>query len=244
MCRTCKYFDFYVFAYVKSSVIGNGFQVKANGRHQSMSQDSKPMLLDQGLRGSLSPDRDMESDWVAASQRGDNRAFNQLVLKWEKPIYNLTLRMLHDPGEAEDTTQEVFLAAFRNIRRFRKDSRFSTWLYRIAVNHCLSRLRRRPQGVHLSLDADRPEERIASRLPSQESHEGEILSEERQSRVRAALQFLQPDHKAVLELKFFQDLTFEEIAAVIEAPVSTIKSRLYAGLEVMRYRLGAFESDI
>jgi RNA polymerase sigma-70 factor, ECF subfamily len=202
------------------------------------------MFLDQGLRGSLSSDRDMESDWVAASQQGDNRAFNRLVLKWEKQIYNLTLRMLQDPGEAEDTTQDVFLAAFRNIRRFRKDAKFSTWLYRIAVNHCLSRLRRRPQGIHVSLDAEGSEERVMSRLPSRDSHEGEILSEERQSRVRAALQFLQPEHKAVLELKFFQDLTFEEIAAVVEAPVSTIKSRLYAGLEVMRYRLGAFSSDI
>jgi RNA polymerase sigma-70 factor (ECF subfamily) len=209
-----------------------------------MSQDSKPMFLDQGLRSSLSSDRDMESDWVAASQQGDNRAFNQLVLKWEKQIYNLTLRMLQDPGEAEDTTQEVFLAAFRNIRRFRKDARFSTWLYRIAVNHCLSRLRRRPQGVHVSLDAERSGERVMSQLPLRESHEQQILSEERQGRVRAALQFLQPEHKAVLELKFFQDLTFEEIAAIVEAPVSTIKSRLYAGLEVMRYRLGAFAADI
>ena len=209
-----------------------------------MVPNSKPMLLNQGLRASLSSDHDMESDWVAASQHGDNRAFNQLVLRWEKPIYNLALRMLHDPDEAEDTTQEVFLAAFRNIRRFRKDARFSTWLYRIAVNHCLSRLRRRPQGVHVSLDAERSGERVLNRLPSRESHEGEILSEERQNHVRLALQFLQPEHKAVVELKFFHDLTFEEIAAVVEAPVSTIKSRLYAGLEVMRYRLGAFASDI
>ena len=209
-----------------------------------MVQNSKPMLLNQGLRTSLPSDHDMESDWVAASQHGDNRAFNQLVLRWEKPIYNLALRMLHDPDEAEDTTQEVFLAAFRNIRRFRKDARFSTWLYRIAVNHCLSRLRRRPQGVHVSLDAERSGERVLNLLPSRESHEGEILSEERQSHVRLALQFLQPEHKAVVELKFFHDLTFEEIAAVVEAPVSTIKSRLYAGLEVMRYRLGAFASDI
>ncbi len=202
------------------------------------------MFLNQGLSGSLSSDRDMESDWVVASQHGDNRAFNQLVLKWEKSIYNLTLRMLHDPDEAEDTTQEVFLAAFRNIRRFRKDAKFSTWLYRIAVNHCLSRLRRRPQGVHFSLDAEKSADRVVSRLPSHESHEKEILSAERQSHVRAALQFLQPEHRAVLELKFFQDLTFEEIAAVVEAPVSTIKSRLYAGLEVMGYRLGAFVSDV
>jgi RNA polymerase sigma-70 factor (ECF subfamily) len=209
-----------------------------------MSRDSKSISMGQGVRNSLPLERDLESGWVAASQRGDNRAFNQLVLKWEKHIFNLTLRMLHDPDEAEDTTQEVFLAAFRNIRRFRKDARFSTWLYRIAVNHCLSRLRKRPTEVHVSLDMERGEERALCRLPSSASHEREILSEERQSHVRLALQFLQPEHRVVVELKFFHDLTFEEIAAVVEAPVSTIKSRLYAGLEVMRFRLGAFAPDI
>lgn len=202
------------------------------------------MSLDRGLSASLFSDCDLESEWVAASQRGDNRAFNKLVLKWEKPIYNLILRMLHDFSEAEDTTQEVFLAAFRNIRRFRKDAKFSTWLYRIAVNHCLSRLRRRPHGASVSLDTDRSSERSLTRLPPRESHEGEVLSEERQNHVRLALQFLHPDHRAVVELKFFHDLTFEEIADVIEAPVSTIKSRLYAGLEVMKHRLGAFASDV
>ena len=86
-----------------------------------------------------------------ASQRGDAVSFNRLVLKWERPIYNLSLRMLRDADEAAEATQEVFLLAFKGIRRFRLDAQFSTWLYRIAANHCTSRLRKRPPGVHLSL---------------------------------------------------------------------------------------------
>jgi RNA polymerase sigma-70 factor (ECF subfamily) len=178
-----------------------------------------------------------ETAWIVASQRGDCLAFNRLVLKWEKPIYNLVLRMVHDPEEAAEITQEVFLAAYRNITHFRKDARFSTWLYRIAVNHAVSRLRRRPVGIHYSLDDHEGLPGIEKRVRPIASHEGEFLREEGRQEVRRALEFLSPDQKAVVELKFFQDLTFEEIAEVAQVPLSTIKSRLYAGLEILRSRL-------
>jgi RNA polymerase sigma-70 factor, ECF subfamily len=183
------------------------------------------------------PDEMQETAWIAASQGGDTVAFNRLVLKWEQSIYNLALRMLQQPEEAAEAAQETFISAFRSIRRFRRDSRFSTWLYRIAVNHCITRLRRRPPGVHYSLDDGRPEAWVSA-LPARESHEGELLREESRNRVRLALEYLNADQKAVVELKFFQELTFEEIAAVVQAPLSTIKSRLYAGLETLKVRLG------
>jgi RNA polymerase sigma-70 factor, ECF subfamily len=179
-----------------------------------------------------------ERAWVAASQAGDPVAFNRLVLKWEKAIYNVALRMLLDSEEAAEAAQEVFLSAFTNIRRFRKDSKFSTWLYRIAVNHCITRLRKRPPGIHLSLDDDTDEIPLANRLASPGSHEQDLLREEGRRRVRAAMQRLPAEQRAVVELKFFQDLTFEEIAAICEVPLSTIKSRLYSGLESMKLRLG------
>ena len=179
-----------------------------------------------------------EAHWVAASQRGDAVAFNRLVLKWEKSIYNLTLRMLQDPDEAAETSQEVFLRVFKNIRHFRHKAKFSTWLYRIACNQCLSRLRRRPPGVQYSLDDTSPGNLIGQSLPFRESHEGEFLREESRNRVRRALDHLHPDQRVVVELKFFQDLTFEEIAGVIQLPLSTIKSRLYTGLELLKVRLG------
>jgi RNA polymerase sigma-70 factor (ECF subfamily) len=200
-------------------------------------EESLNSVLPKDLRAdTTSPDQVQETAWVAASQSGDTVAFNRLVLKWEKSIYNLALRMLQEPEEAAEAAQEIFLSAFTNIRRFRRDSRFSTWLYRIAVNHCISRLRRRPPGLHYSLDENRPDSRAS--LPTRESHERELLREESRNRVRQALEYLSPEQKAVVELKFFQELTFEEIAAVVQLPLSTIKSRLYSGLETLKIRLG------
>jgi RNA polymerase sigma-70 factor (ECF subfamily) len=194
----------------------------------------------ESTRRLLSPDdaeAGLEAAWVNASQRGDNVAFNRLVLKWEKSIYNLALRMLQNPDEAAEAAQEVFLSAFVSIRRFRSDSRFSTWLYRIAVNHCISRLRKRPPGIHYSLEDREAEAPIEKRMPSSESHEKDFFRAESRGRVRQALVYLSDEQRAIVELKFFQELTFEEIASIIRIPLSTVKSRLYSGLEILKVRL-------
>lgn len=180
-----------------------------------------------------------ESAWVAASQRGDAMAFNRLVLRWEKPIYNLNFRMLQNRDEAAEATQDVFCSAFKGIRRFRKDARFSTWLYRIAVNHCITMLRKRPPGIHLSLDDAHAGPPLRGSLPARESHEDELLREENRLRVREALERLPADQRAVIELKIFQDLTFEDISEVMEIPLSTAKSRFYGSLEILKLRLGS-----
>jgi RNA polymerase sigma-70 factor (ECF subfamily) len=143
--------------------------------------------------------------------------------------------MLQDPEEAAEASQEVFLLAYRGLRRFKEDARFSTWLYRIAVNHCISRIRKRPPGIHYSLDDDGPHR---ERLPALESHEQNAVLADTQARVRRALEYLPAEQRAVVELKFFQELTFEEIAEVTQAPLSTVKSRLYSGLETLKVRLG------
>lgn len=174
---------------------------------------------------------------MSASQQGDIPSFNRLVLKWEKTVYNMALRILQDREEAAEATQEIFLLAFTNIRRFRRDSSFSTWLYRIALNHCATRARQQPRGVHLSLDDEKAALGSIRQLRVAESQASQLLRSEQHRRVMAALSHLQPDQQAVIELKFFQEMTFEEIAAVLEIPLSTIKSRLYAGLEMLRTRL-------
>ncbi len=188
---------------------------------------------------SILPENAQENAWVAASQGGDTLAFNRLVLKWERTIYNLALRMLQDPDEAAEATQEVFLSAYTNIRRFRRDAKFSTWLYRIAVNHCITRARRRPQGAHVSMDSDEHGAREADRLRAAgDSQEGDLLRAESRKRVRTALSFLPPEQRVVVELKFLQEQTFEDIASILQVPLSTIKSRLYAGLDLLKVRLG------
>jgi RNA polymerase sigma-70 factor (ECF subfamily) len=203
-----------------------------------MEESLKQVLAKDQTRAGEPSDRSQEIAWILACQRGDTLGFNRLVLKWEKRIYNLNLRMLQDQDEAAEATQEVFCSAFKNIRHFRQEAKFSTWLYRIAVNHCISRLRKRPPGMHLSLDDSRPEGPLKDWAPSSESHEAQVLVEEQRRQVRRALGSLPEDQRAVVQLKFYEDLTFEEIAAVVQAPLSTIKSRLYAGLSILKTRLG------
>jgi RNA polymerase sigma-70 factor, ECF subfamily len=190
---------------------------------------------------SMTSEQVQEDSWVSASRRGDVLAFNRLVLKWEKTIYNVAHRMLQDREEAADATQEIFLLAFKGIRRFRQDSRFSTWLYRIALNHCTTRVKQRPSGIHLSIDDGDAVQGPAEQLTVAESQAGELLRSEQQRRVIVALSHLQSEQQAVIELKFFQEMTFEEIAQVLDVPLSTIKSRLYTGLEILKTRLGEKE---
>jgi RNA polymerase sigma-70 factor, ECF subfamily len=180
-----------------------------------------------------------EQSWVKASQDGDVAAFNRLVLRWQSQVYNLACRMLNDADEAAEATQDVFLKAFRAIRSFRCDCHFSTWLYRIAANQCMTRLKKRRRLPSYSLDDEESRGHLGPQLPCQESHERRFMQEETGSQIRQALARLSPEQRLVVELKFFQELTFEEIAAVVEAPLSTVKSRLYQGLETLRKRLGS-----
>ncbi len=188
---------------------------------------------------SVASERSQERSWVIESQQGSAQAFNRLVLKWEKPIYSLAFRMLQDRGEAEEATQEVFLLAFKGIRSFRQDSAFSTWLYRIALNHCSTRLKQRPHGINLSLDDAGSVLYPSEKLVVDGSQPEEILRAERRHRVLKALAYLQPEQRAVIELRFFQELTFEQVAEILKTPLSTIKSRLYTGLEMLKARLGS-----
>jgi RNA polymerase sigma-70 factor (ECF subfamily) len=187
-----------------------------------------------------SPTADSEQDksLVLASQNGDVSAFNRLVLKWEKTVFNIALRMLRSQEEAEEAAQEIFFLAYRSIRRFRNDSKFSTWLYRIAINHCLTCIHDRPSGVHFSLDDEESEMPAGGYLQVASSQDKTLLHSEQQSKLLNALARLKPEQKAIIELKFFQDRTFEDIAEMLDQPLSTIKSRMYSGLEMMKARLG------
>jgi len=180
---------------------------------------------------------DLEAVWVEESQKGDSGAFNQLVLQWEKSIYNLALRLLRHREEAAETTQEIFLAAFKNIRSFRAQARFSTWLYRIAINRCLSQLAHRSSHKHCSLDDEGSAGRISLQMPKTDSPEGEIQRQEDGKRAVRAMEGLPVEQRMVLELKFFQELTFTQIAEVLDMPESSVKTRLYAGLQALQSRL-------
>lgn len=156
--------------------------------------------------------------------KGDTEAFNLLVRQWEKPIYNFILRMIGDRDEAMDLCQESFMKAYRELGTLKDRDRFSSWLYRIAHNTCYSKLRQDQGKTFVELD---PETR-GTRSSSIESRLA----------VEKALQQLPEDQREVVVLKVFQSLKFDEIAAIQDAPVSTVKSRLYMGFEKLRSILG------
>jgi RNA polymerase sigma-70 factor (ECF subfamily) len=155
--------------------------------------------------------------------KGDSEAFNLLVRQWEKPIYNFIVRMIGDRDEAMDLCQDVFMKAFRELRALKDPERFSAWLYRIAHNTCYSRLRKDIGKIYVPFDPDA---------------RGVSSAIEERLAVEKALQQLPEDQREVVVLKVYQSLKFEEIAAIQDAPVSTVKSRLYMAFEKLRTILG------
>lgn len=165
-------------------------------------------------------ENDPDIEWVRACQAGDADAFHPLVLRNQKRIYNLALRMLRDPAEAEDLTQEAFVAAFEQIGSFRGESAFSTWLYRIAVRRSLNRIRdlgRRPLAHASSLDVADP------------SPGPDVIRERRETRaaLERGLLALSADFRVVLVLREMQGLSYEEIAEMLGVEAGTVKSRLH-----------------
>jgi RNA polymerase sigma-70 factor (ECF subfamily) len=154
---------------------------------------------------------------------GDTEAFNILVRQWEKPIYNFILRMIADRDEAMDLSQDCFMKAYRELGTLKDRDRFSSWLYRIAHNTCLSRIRKNQGKTWVELDPD-----IG---PAHVPFENRLA-------VEKALQQLPEEQREAVVLKVFHSLKFEEIAAIQDAPVSTVKSRLYMGFEKLRSILG------
>jgi RNA polymerase sigma-70 factor (ECF subfamily) len=151
--------------------------------------------------------------------KGDTEAFNLLVRRWEKPIYNFIVRMISNRDEAMDICQDCFMKAYRELRTLKDRDRFSAWLYRIAHNACLSRLRKSYGKTWVELDPDAASPHVPA---------------ENRLAVEKALGQLPADQREVVILKVFQSLKFDEIALIQDAPVSTVKSRLYMAFEKLR----------
>lgn len=166
---------------------------------------------------------------VQRTLSGETEAFGLLIERWEKKIYSLALRMLGQSEDARDAAQDVFLTAYRNLRQFRGDARFSSWLYRIAINCCYNKLREK-HAEHAPLDE-------ASAIAVEDPVVSRIQRQQVADRVRRAVHALPPDLRQVVIMKEYEGLTFAEIAEILNIPVSTAKTRLYTGLDQLRKRL-------
>jgi RNA polymerase sigma-70 factor (ECF subfamily) len=177
-----------------------------------------------------------DAECVRRVQRGEADAFETLVRRHEKTIFNLIYRMLGDTEEAAEVSQEVFLSAFRAAGQFRGDANFSTWLYRIAINHASTRrktLNSRQRKVVPIESADSlhdPEPGPLELLEKQEIRE----------KVQFALNQLEPDDAAVILLRDLQDVSYNEVAQVLEIPVGTVKSRLHRARQALKSRLQSY----
>jgi RNA polymerase sigma-70 factor (ECF subfamily) len=180
-----------------------------------------------------------DEELVARSIGGDAESFNQLIVRWERPIYALAYRVIGREEDARDVCQETFLRAFRALNGFRGQSKFSSWLYRIALNLCRDWIRRErrtpvvqaPEGVDLI-------QLVSAREPS-ESIEDLVSRRDMSRLVARAMAALPEEQRTAIILKEYHGLTFQEIATLIDCPLSTVKTRLYQGLSVLRRELAA-----
>ncbi len=180
-----------------------------------------------------------DEELVARSVGGDADSFNELVLRWERPIYALAYRTIGREEDARDVCQETFLRAFRALPGFRGQAKFSSWLYRIALNLCRDFVRReRRTPVVQAPDEMDLVELAAAREPS-ESIETLVARRDLTRVVEQAMALLPDEQRTAIILKEYHGLTFQEIADLVGCPLSTVKTRLYQGLSVLRRELKA-----
>jgi RNA polymerase sigma-70 factor (ECF subfamily) len=173
--------------------------------------------------------RQAEQEAIEACRRGEREAFDRLVLRYQRDVYRLCYRYVNDHEDANDLAQEVFVKAWRAIGRFRGDSSFSTWLYRIAVNACLNfRALRRPAMQELP-------EALADRVPGAAA---EVEREDEARRVRRAVLRLPEKQRATVILKVYHELTHEEVAEILGSTVGTVKANLFHALGNLRRLMG------
>jgi len=185
-------------------------------------------------------DREVDQQLVERAQSGDKHAFELLVSKYQRRLGRLISRFVRDAAEAEDVTQDAFIKAYRALPAFRGDSAFYTWLYRIGINtaknHLLALGRRAPTST--AFDTDEAEEfEDAVLLHEVATPENELMSKQVVDVVNASLQQLPDDLRMALTLREIEGLSYEEIAAVMNCPIGTVRSRIFRAREAVAVNL-------
>jgi RNA polymerase sigma-70 factor (ECF subfamily) len=180
-----------------------------------------------------------DEELVAKSIRGDTDSFNELILRWERPIYALAYRQIGREEDARDVCQETFLRAYRALGGFRGQAKFSSWLYRIALNLCRDWVRRERRAPIVQLPEGAELTDLAAEQEPSESIEDLVVRHDLATAVERAMKKLPEEQRTAIVLKEYHGLTFQEIADLIGCPLSTVKTRLYQGLTVLRRELAS-----
>ena len=181
-----------------------------------------------------------DEELVISVRSGDHQSLGVLVARWERPLFCFAYRMLQRQEDARDICQETFLRVLKKAHRFREGSKFSTWMYQIALNLCRDQLRKRRRWSTI-LAEDRelneqtdipPDVRLASDDPSRQ-----VEKRQKTRALQLALKEIPPEQREVLIMKEYEGLKFKEIAEILDAPESTVKSRMYYGLTGLKTAL-------
>jgi RNA polymerase sigma-70 factor, ECF subfamily len=178
-----------------------------------------------------------DEELVARAMGGDADSFNQLILRWERPIYALAYRVIGREEDARDVCQDTFLRAFRALPGFKGQAKFSSWLYRIALNLCRDWIRRQRRAPVVQMPEDVDAVELASESGPVESIEDLAERRELSEVVARAMAVLPEEQRTAIILKEYHGMTFQEIADMQGCPLSTVKTRLYQGLTVVRRQL-------
>ncbi|MBX9905267.1 MAG: RNA polymerase sigma factor RpoE [Burkholderiales bacterium] len=185
-------------------------------------------------------DREVDQQLVERVQRGDKRAFDLLVTKYQRKLGRLLSRFIRDPSEVEDVTQEAFIKAYRALPNFRGDSAFYTWLYRIGINtaknHLVAMGRRAPTSTEM--DAEEAENlESGDQLRDLNTPENQMMSRQVGDTVNQTLQELPEELRTALTLREIEGLSYEEIATAMQCPVGTVRSRIFRAREAVAAKL-------
>jgi len=185
-------------------------------------------------------ERDADQLLVERAQRGDKRAFGLLVEKYQRKLARLLSRLIRDPGEVEDVTQEAFVKAYRALPSFRGDSAFYTWLYRIGVNTAKNYLvamgRRAPTSTEVEAEEAEGYEG-GEQLRDINTPESLLLSKEIAGTVNAAIEDLPEELRSAIQLRELEGMSYEEIAKLMDCPIGTVRSRIFRAREAIAEKL-------
>ncbi|MDD6763305.1 MAG: sigma-70 family RNA polymerase sigma factor [Clostridiales bacterium] len=180
-----------------------------------------------------------DQEMITRCKKGDREAFNELMIKYQKQVFNMAYSILSDYEDASDASQEVFVKVYRSIASFRGQSAFTTWLYTICRNVCNDALRKRQRkGFTISIDSNEDENNPVAELPSEElSPEEHYEMSERQRIVRDAIRSLSPEYREIIMYSDMEQLSYDEIARILKCPNGTVKSRLNRARNALKKKL-------